>query len=473
MSNTSISQQVKAATLQAQALAQLFAVDLTQAQDVLAQVAYDCDHWQDLQDRIQKKLLGATQRTLLRVAKDQQARHDFEQWLDGILERFARAVRTDHLGPIQLRSGVYKAFAATEKAFTLPELFPVIDMPVWRNANIGPEPDAILTADVDIDGQAFRLLAFRTCREPFTTDKSDLGRCINDIPVSGHIVWADYKQWERAIRQYEECDDQAHKPNYPKQILNDVMNNFETWFEELREYVSDVLLGTGDTGLVMPLLIKGVPYVVVGFPITLDDEGGSGQPSVQYPRIVCIDGFPLLIDKARVPSQQNSPDHALFDQMALSDDEGMKVFARSASLVDIEFVLDLRYRPEFLRQDESVYEWSSATASPQLAMDIIEKVARHGVVQSQSATEIEVVFDKPIVEVGQGSRFYVLVGGSHDNRKPTALWIRAEPEGEDGDSQPVKRFVVDQGFWEAMQLSWGNMDERRKQWLDWSQSARV
>lgn len=468
MPDTTPSKRIRTAMLQAHALAELFEVSVTRARDTLAQAAYGCDHWHELQDRIQGSLLDPTERTLLYVSEDRQARRHFEQMLDGLIERLSRAVSTDHLGLIQLRKGVYKAFTTKEKAFTFPELFPVVAMPAWRNVNIGPQPNAILTADLDIEGQAYRLLAFRTCREPRTSDKTDFARCLNIIPVSGHIVWAKRKQWERGIRELEAPGNRFSRSIRPMQALSGVMSQFETWFEELRDHVSDVLLGTGEKRLVMPLLLKGMPYIVVGFPVVSKPDSGTPPSSYEYPRIVCIDDIPLVIDKACVPARQNSPGHALFEGLALGDEEGVSVIARSASLADIEFVLDLRYRQEFLRQDESIYEWSSATASPQLAMDIIEKVARHGTVQSQSAAEVEVVFDEPIVVVGKGSQFCVLAGGTHDNRKPTALWIRGEPEGEGGAFQPVKKFIVDQDYWKSMRLSWGNMDERRKRWLVWS-----
>lgn len=148
--------------------------------------------------------------------------------LNGSIERLSRAVSTDHLGPIQLRTGFYKAFTTKEKAFTFPELFPAVSMPAWRNANIGPTPNAILTADLDIEGQAYQLLAFRTCREPHTKDKTDFGRCLNIIPVLGHIVWAKFKQWERVICLVEAPCSRFSRSTRPMQALSGVMSQFET-----------------------------------------------------------------------------------------------------------------------------------------------------------------------------------------------------------------------------------------------------
>lgn len=241
------------------------------ARDLLAKCLYRCKDWSDLDARLRSDSADRHARLLSSLPDSDEAR----EYLEANLHSIARSVSVEIVAGKNLLE-LYRAtrfvLLGIDEEVSLSAAVPKLPPLKWNSANIGPDAKAVLYAAALVNGAPFRLVATRVyLPEYFVFDeplKHD-PRLAEPIGEKLHITWYNPQAWRNAAWAYISLpeDDFESELSLPDEELDDSMKRHAEWFAKSIELRNRGGFYTDEEDeRVIPLVIEGETYVVLGFP---------------------------------------------------------------------------------------------------------------------------------------------------------------------------------------------------------------
>ena len=354
--------------LQAKRLRKRLDISLTVARNLLAQAAYRCRDWTDLQRRI---AVQAGHEACLTLA--QPGAEEFLVYLKRNEVAIAREIGRRILANTNLAGmleTVRYVFAQREQATVLQDIVPELRASTWTSAGIGPDPHAVIEAYVCIDGQFIKLIGTRVYLPQFMnmpehlTQRAPFAVNIGE-PLS--IMWSDPRQWYDAACTYLDLpDDDESMQEFaePEPVLDAAMRAHACWFQKLMRYWSDHGHYDIENDQFEPIVMGSGTYLVFGVPAsrsrdTLPPPSAINCADGDNPRTlahldghaICIES--LTLDPATGRHDGEFPEHfesvraSLFQHASYRPSDSDRVyFILPATRFDIEHSLKLEMRSE-------------------------------------------------------------------------------------------------------------------------------
>jgi len=264
-------------TLQAKRLRDRLGISLTGARNILAQSAYQCKSWDDLQKRVALRLDGEAR---LQLAGSPSAR--LREYLRQEEIGIARAIGSRVLANANLAGmlqTVRFVFEQHERDIILEDVVPQLRRTPWYSAGIGPDPYAVVQSFADINGQPIKLIGTRVylpeCMN-FPEHLKDLAPYAANHGEPFSIMWSEPRAWfDMACRYLESADDDADDyPDFvgPQFALDESMRQHEHWFASLLQYWKpEGSYGYDNDQAFQPYLTPHGTYLVFGVPVAATD----------------------------------------------------------------------------------------------------------------------------------------------------------------------------------------------------------
>ncbi|VVD63099.1 hypothetical protein PPN31114_00205 [Pandoraea pneumonica] len=379
---------------QARRLQKHLNVRLRVARAVLAEGPYQCKSWESLLARLACPTTHI--RMLASLPGDNRAEHYLSANLDGIARSIAQQIM-----PNTNLAGLYdivrKMFLANCAPTTLEHVAPSLPPLAWEPANLGPDAYAVMYANANVNGNAFRVVATRT----YLPDYLDFGAEVDHpelaYPVGKFkIVWTNPDAWLDAARTYlfAPKDEWDVDLALPEEILDEHMAAHERWFTKALatmpyrgEYSEEL------NERPIPYFYRGDAYLLFGLPTV----GGVNRkaPNLEVEisasdanggKLFSVEGVPMLLEwsKAQAELGDDIGEHRLantFVDAIASDsismcfdvgrtDVGPSILMRPACGTDIRLALKLELMPT---AGEEAFVLRSD--SPELAEILVAKIA--------------------------------------------------------------------------------------------------
>lgn len=395
MSDTTIvEQQLDTLQRQAKRLAGRLGLPITHAKDLLAKALYRCASWQDLQGRVRHQRAERHVLMLAALPRAEESLAYLTEHRRGLANALSQHMLTN-ANLAGLLEHIQAVFAVESESITLDDLVPALDVS-WRPAGIGPDPRAVLEAEVCVNGACLRLLATRAYL-PGHYDfgsKHQNGEYAEPFGGKLRVVWSDPDAWFQAALQYLE-DDDAEQVILPVTELNDEMAQHQAWFEAALATNRHIAEYRGGDNDLVPLILDGKDcYVVFGVPVAREDldessEGvdlGLSSREDNFSQLVVANNAPFCVEWiAYEPVSKRHPGEfeEYFDELRTSllkgdrlpvvprkDGQPGTLFLRPATFFDIQQELKV----DFTRLDDEV-ALVLKTSNLQLARELLSKVA--------------------------------------------------------------------------------------------------
>lgn len=256
---------------QAKHLSERLNISLTAARDILAQEAYRCRHWAELNRHIDAGRPDDTCLILARPFAD-----GFQAYLADAELALARAIGGRVLANTNLAGmleTVRYVFTQRQQTTRISDIAAALHAPAWHSAGIGPDPFAVVEAFANINGQPVKLIGTRVYLPACMNLPKHLQAhaCLATRPGEPiAIMWSDPKAWlDTACAFLERLDDDSDDcPEFvmPYLPLNRAMKHHAKWFGSLMRYwYSEGRYGDEDE-MFHPLVTAHGTYLVFGFP---------------------------------------------------------------------------------------------------------------------------------------------------------------------------------------------------------------
>lgn len=406
---------------QAKRLATRLDLPITSAKEVLAKAFYWCSGWHDLEGRLKHAKPNDHVRLLVTLPRSSEARAYFGEQSRVLAAALSQHVLTNS-NLAGLLEHVRAVFAIEAGSVTLNDLVPSLGL-TWRPAGIGPDPWAVIEAEVRVNGTCLRLIGTRTYlpRHYDFGSKHESGEYAEPFGGMLQIVWTDPAAWFSAALRYLD-DPEADELRLPVVELSEDMARHQAWFEgalatnsRIAEYRS------GDDDLV-PLLFEGSCYVVFGAPVRRADASNADETAVvdlaskedNFGLVVVVGENPLCLEwigyNPAMRSHTGEFDEyfdqlrkTIFQQDDLSvttreDGKPGLLFVRPATLFDVQQKLKV----DFTRA-EGEEAMVLKTSNLPLALQLIHKVA---------------IRDLTVYERDDRSRYFAMFSLSDAEEKP-------------------------------------------------------
>jgi hypothetical protein len=283
-------------TLQAKRLRDRLRISLTGARNILAQAAYRCKDWDDLQQRVAKPVSGDHRLRL--AAPPSEALRDYLREEEMAI---ARAIGNRVLANANLAGmlqTVRFVFEQQEHDILLEDLAPELKTTVWQPTRIGPDPHAVMQCHANVNGQTIKLIATRVYLPAylnFPAHLKELAPYATNFGEPFSIMWSDPAAWLDAACRYldiaDDADDDYSAFAAPQILLDADMRRHERWFSRLLEYWErNGMYGDDDSEKFQSYLTPHGTYLVFGVPVAtsssdvsetrLDIRGMRGNASV-------------------------------------------------------------------------------------------------------------------------------------------------------------------------------------------------
>lgn len=208
----------------------------TLAKRILAKSSYRCSNWEDLEARLKSGSLDKHIASLAALPYSSSSVAYFSECLPDL----CRALRQLILTNTDL-SGLYQTlkfvFGISDKAVQLSEIFPSLRIDSWSSMNIGPDPNAVITAGCKVNGVPLMLIGTRVYMPKYFRLDEDLagsGHVASPFGEPFKIIWSNQKAWYDAtvsyLRSDPENDDEDFSLELPQEPLDAKMVAHQAWF---------------------------------------------------------------------------------------------------------------------------------------------------------------------------------------------------------------------------------------------------
>lgn len=425
---------------QAKRLQKRLDIQLHQAKKILAQAAYQCPNWDDLENRLRDRAFDSAALLLSRLPESSEASQYLQEHIQEIARSIGRLVLANHdlLGMIDV---LWFVFEEREESAVLSDAVGALQALPWYTTSTATDPMAVISAYVNINGVPMKLLGTRV----YLPQYMNLGDELN--PVSHlatnpgtpfEIMWSDPEAWHAAATAYlSDSGDDSDETNlkFPRTRLTVSMRRHEEWFRHALSAWSDVTeYREYDEAEFIPLVAPSGCYLIFGFPTC--DNNAAEAPAQGEPFRLCSEdddfertlvlmhGHPLCIHwtNDRRDSGLNSGSSAAMNHpvlshpdcdlsvLSLTDVDPGIFFIHPASNWDIRFQMQLRVTPN-RGQVATVIR----TDNVQLTEKVLEKVANRQLTRHTS----DCGFDR-----------YMMVLNISDQRRPHGFSLAFDILGE-------------------------------------------
>lgn len=254
---------------QVKRLADLLGLDQSMARDLTARALYGCSGWNDLHARLEAGKVDRHIELMAALPASEPAR----QYFLAIRERLVHSMR-QHVLTNTNRSGLHRilheVFAVDGAPESILELLPQFEASSWTSANIGPDPQAVLQAEIAVNGVVHRLVATRVYMPRYyeMPEVTDMPEIAEPSFESFRILWDDPAAWKQATAEFF-LDEDALRPTLPQVALSPEMVEHQRWFEAALTPFRDC--GRyGDHGeQFLPAVVRGTEdfYLIFGVPV--------------------------------------------------------------------------------------------------------------------------------------------------------------------------------------------------------------
>lgn len=378
---------------QAKRLASRLHLPITSAKDVLAKAFYRCSGWHDLEGRLKHAEPDDHVQFLVALPHSPEARAYFGEQSRSLATALSQHVLTNS-NLAGLLDHVQAVFAIEAPAVTLNDLVPSLSL-AWRPTGIGPDPWAVIEAEVWVNGTCLKLIGTRTFlpRHYDFGPEHESGEYAEPFGGMLRIVWADPAAWFRAALRYLD-DLEADELELPLVELSEAMARHQAWFEGALATNSHIAEYRGGDDDLVPFLVEDSCYVVFGAPVCRTDASKAGAAAVvelashedNFSQLIVVGDNPLCLewiayDPALKRHTGEFGDYfdrlrrAIFQRDDLSvtsreDGKAGLLFVRPATLFDVQQELKV----DFTRTDGEEAMVLKTSNLP-LAIELILKVA--------------------------------------------------------------------------------------------------
>lgn len=284
---------------------------LSHAQKVLAEALYHCASWTDLTGRLNSQQVDKHILMLASLPKSEGARAYFNEHLEGLSRSFIQHILTNS-NLAGLYGTMRHVFAVSDKPVDLSDIAPSIPISTWQSMGIGPDPDAVIRASINLNGVPIHLIGTRvympkyyqfgeevTCSPEFAAPYCDTFK----------TIWSNPNAWYEAAYRYltlpEDDDEEDFELLLPDEVLDDAMTRHQEWLSRIAE-TWEMGLMYGDHGEdFLPFAIPKLGcYLVFGIPLASEVDSSKTMATSLELRgdddndclLVLIDGQPLCLE---------------------------------------------------------------------------------------------------------------------------------------------------------------------------------
>jgi hypothetical protein len=354
---------------QAKRLQSRLDIHLHQAKRILAQAAYHCANWEDLETRLTDGSSHFEALHLAQLPRSTTATLYLEKHIQDIARSIGRLVLTNHnlVGMI----GVLRfVFEERDEPAHLSDAVRSLQALPWYTTNVATDPLAVVEAYVNINGAPMKLVGTRVYLPQYLNlgdELNPLAHLAANFGTPLEIMWSDPAAWHEAAKAYlSASDDDFDEAEliFPRTEITVSMQEHENWFRrvlaawphisEYRDY---------DEAEFIPLVTPSGCYLVFGFPTSLDKAWDApsqieplrlcGSDDYDFERtLVLVHSYPLCIQWTAGESDSTPAFQAVFshpdcDPSVLTHarpDPGV-FFIHPASDWDIRYQMQLRVTP--------------------------------------------------------------------------------------------------------------------------------
>jgi hypothetical protein len=464
---------------QANRLARIQKIQLSEAYKIISWAFYHCPNYQDLRSRLDNSSVKSRWFELAKITNDSPA-SDFSTFTNVIpvlVDRLSSRLlcNTNRQGMIDL---IYRIFDLSECENSFNMLFPSFSTNGWKPlSQMSPTSKSILVSHIKINGVLYRLLAvnmFMPQHWPFKEEEyCDIAQGLAPTTPSEFRIFSGSKQkWTSSVYDYivsitDDTSDEYVEFEAPVQSLTKQEIKAESSIQELLEIVGVGDWASSDDSPV-PFTFEGDDmalntYLIFGYPVSEKNSSFKNQNWMISPekclmndsQIVLIDNHPVSVEWISTNPQTFEHDGEYIEHfqsiknLLTSQDEFTKTLNKQENDYQLMFFKpadiermrwDLELKPHIDSDKES---WLLKVENSQLAEIVLNKISNLDLFVHQSKfghdeiiCKIKILSTESInfslsleVKSNNSERYVSLTTGmsSHRNNDEVTLFVTVSP----------------------------------------------